>query len=247
MDDGAVPARPRRRRPARVRAPVPVGRAAAPPALRRAARRTAASRGIRTLVTTNGTLLDDRRIAGPARRPAGAGDGVGGRGPSDPRGRARHPAPRARRTRSAASSRRGTPAGSTTAVDVSMVVAPETERAVGAFRREFEGTVDRVQTIPLLVRGERRTRCREPWRGGLVVLQDGADDRLLRRPRRPARRGRREEERLADVWNGAEDAGAASRPRHGRPAAAVRRLRRVPDRRRGAAILPRGAAPKGRP
>jgi hypothetical protein len=63
--------------------------------------------------------------------------------------------------------------GAATAVDVSMVVAPETEQAVEAFARRYEGRVDRVQRIPLLTEGERRTRCREPWRGGLVVLQDG--------------------------------------------------------------------------
>jgi hypothetical protein len=54
-----------------------------------------------------------------------------------------------------------------------MVVAPQTERAAAAFRERYEGRVDRVQAIPLLTVGVRRTRCREPWRGGLVVLQDG--------------------------------------------------------------------------
>jgi radical SAM protein with 4Fe4S-binding SPASM domain len=54
-----------------------------------------------------------------------------------------------------------------------MVVAPETESAVADFGRELEGVADRVQQIPLLTEGRRRTRCREPWRGGLVVLQDG--------------------------------------------------------------------------
>jgi hypothetical protein len=63
--------------------------------------------------------------------------------------------------------------GAATAVDVSMVVAPETEAAAETFARRYRGRVDRVQRIPLLTEGRRRTRCREPWRGGLVVLQDG--------------------------------------------------------------------------
>ena len=60
-----------------------------------------------------------------------------------------------------------------TRVDVSMVVAPETEAGTKAFLSAFEGVADRVQTIPLLATGERRTRCREPWRGGLVVTCGG--------------------------------------------------------------------------
>ena len=54
-----------------------------------------------------------------------------------------------------------------------MVIAPETERAAPAFHDRFANRADHVQTIPLLTEGRRRTRCREPWRGGLVVLQDG--------------------------------------------------------------------------
>lgn len=161
----------------------------------------AAARGIRTLVTTNGTLLDARRIEGllaagvdrvtiSVDGDAATHEAVRG----IPLARTKDALRRLVAARDAA--------GSTTAVDVSMVVAPETERAVDAFRREFEGTVDRVQTIPLLVRGERRTRCREPWRGGLVVLQDGRttvccvdhDGRLAV--------GDATKERLEDVWNG---------------------------------------------
>jgi MoaA/NifB/PqqE/SkfB family radical SAM enzyme len=130
------------------------------------------ARGIRTLVTTNGTLLDERR----ADVLLGAGlDRITVSIDGDA---ATH------------ESVRGVPLARTEAglerllvrrdglahppaVDVSMVVAPETERAAEAFRRRFEARVDRVQRIPLLTAGTRRTRCREPWRGGLVVLQDG--------------------------------------------------------------------------
>ena len=131
-----------------------------------------AGRGTRALVTTNGTLLDDRRIAGlldaGIDRVTVSVDG------NERTHQAVRGVPLAA-TRAAvlrlidARDARG----SETAVDVSMVVAPETEAGAAAFVAAFDGVVDRVQAIPLLTKGERRTRCREPWRGGLVVLQDG--------------------------------------------------------------------------
>jgi hypothetical protein len=132
----------------------------------------AAARGARTLVTTNGTLLDDRRVralldAGIDRvtvsvdGDAATHEAVRG----VPLARTLEAVRRLRRARDAA--------GAATAVDVSMVVAPETERAAGGFPEALAAEADRVQRIPLLTRGVRRTRCREPWRGGLVVLQDG--------------------------------------------------------------------------
>jgi MoaA/NifB/PqqE/SkfB family radical SAM enzyme len=133
---------------------------------------SARRRGIRTLVTTNGTLLNETRIAGLLRagldrvtvsvdgdaRTHEAVRGV-------PLSETRDAVERLVRARDAG--------GHATAVDVSMVVAPETEEGTRAFLAAFTGVADRVQTIPLLTRGTRRTRCREPWRGGLVVLQDG--------------------------------------------------------------------------
>jgi sulfatase maturation enzyme AslB (radical SAM superfamily) len=134
--------------------------------------RDAAGRGIRTLVTTNGTLLDERRIGALLRA------GVDRVTVSVDGDAATHEAVRGiplAKTRAAierlVAARDA--AGSSTAVDVSMVVAPETEAGAATYEAAFEGLVDRVQKIPLLTRGERRTRCREPWRGGLVVLQDG--------------------------------------------------------------------------
>jgi len=161
----------------------------------------AARRGIRTLVTTNGTLLDDRRIAGLLE--AGI-DRVTVSVDGDER---THEAVRGiplARTRDAV--RRlvaaRDAAGSGTAVDVSMVVAPETEAATSAFRAAFAPEVDRVQTIPLLTQGERRTRCREPWRGGLVVLQDGRCTVCCVDHEGQLAVGDAKTERLADVWNG---------------------------------------------
>jgi pyruvate-formate lyase-activating enzyme len=132
----------------------------------------AAARGIRTLVTTNGTLLDDRRIAGLLEA------GIDRVTVSVDGDEHTHEAVRGVPLADTAAAidrlvAARDAAGSATAIDVSMVVAPETEAGVDAFLATFSGAVDRVQTIPLLVRGERRSRCREPWRGGLVVLQDG--------------------------------------------------------------------------
>jgi MoaA/NifB/PqqE/SkfB family radical SAM enzyme len=161
----------------------------------------AADRGVRTLVTTNGTLLDDRRVgdllAARVDRVTVSVDGDAETHEAVrgiPLARTKEAVRRLVAARDAA--------GSATAVDVSMVVAPETERAVEAFRREFEGAVDRVQTIPLLVRGERRTRCREPWRGGLVVLQDGRTTVCCVDHDGVLAVGDAREDRLADLWNG---------------------------------------------
>jgi len=171
----------------------------------------AARRGVRTLVTTNGTLLDDRRIAGLL------GAGVDRVTVSVDGDAATHEAVRAvplAATRAAierlVAARDA--ADAETSVDVSMVVAPETEAGAAAFRREFEGRVDRVQTIPLLTQGARRTRCREPWRGGLVVLSDGRCTVCCVDHDGVLAVGDARRESLASIWNG--DAMRALRRAH---------------------------------
>lgn len=89
-----------------------------------------------------------------------------------------------------------------TAVDVSMVVAPETEHAADAFEARYKHRVDRVQRIPLLTHGERRTRCREPWRGGLVVLQDGRVTACCVDHDGELEVGDVRRDSLRDIWNG---------------------------------------------
>jgi Radical SAM superfamily/Iron-sulfur cluster-binding domain len=64
-------------------------------------------------------------------------------------------------------------AGSSMKIDVSMVVDAATEHALPAFREAWSGVVDRVQAIPRLVAEKRTLPCRELWRGTLVVLWDG--------------------------------------------------------------------------
>jgi sulfatase maturation enzyme AslB (radical SAM superfamily) len=161
----------------------------------------AARRGVRTLVTTNGTLLDDRRVAALLRagvdRVTVSVDGDAAtheRVRGVPLARTRAAVERLVAARDAA--------GSATAVDVSMVVAPETESGARSFFAAFRGLADRVQAIPLLVRAPRRTRCREPWRGGLVVLRDGRCTVCCADHDGALAVGDATREDLADVWNG---------------------------------------------
>jgi len=163
--------------------------------------REAGGSGARTLVTTNGTLLDERRVdtllEARLDRVTVSVDGdaqtheaVRGM----PLARTEEGLERLLTERDAR--------GSKTAVDVSMVVAPETEAAAAAFSGRFAGRADRVQQIPLLTRGKRRTRCREPWRGGLVVLQDGTVTVCCVDHDGDLAVGHVEQDRLRDLWNG---------------------------------------------
>jgi len=132
----------------------------------------ASRRGVRTYLTTNGTLLDGPRFA----RLAAAGltrltvslDG-------DPqahaarRGYAQAPI-LARLAEARAVQQRDRLAPR---LDVSMVVDASVAGGLQAFRARLAPLCDRVQFIPRLRRGRRTAACREPWRGALVVLSDG--------------------------------------------------------------------------
>jgi len=158
-------------------------------------------RGSRALVTTNGTLLDDRRVqqvidAGLDRvtvsidGDAATHEAVRG----VPLQRTRDGLDRLLAARDAERPEM--------AVDVSMVIAPETECAAASFRETFSGRVDRVQQIPLLTEGERRTRCREPWRSGPVVLQDGRVTVCCVDHDGDLAVGDVREQSLKEIWNG---------------------------------------------
>lgn len=173
--------------------------------------REAAEGGTRTLVTTNGTLLDERRTA--TLLDAGLDRvTVSVDGDADSHATIRG-VPLARTEAGldrliAERDRRGL----ATAIDVSMVISPETEHAAQAFEARYADRVDRVQTIPLLTKGERRTRCREPWRGGLVVLQDGRVTVCCVDHDGELAFGDVREEGLRSLWNG--KAMQALRARH---------------------------------
>lgn len=132
----------------------------------------ATKRGIRTYVTTNGTLLDDamnRALlrSGLARLTISV-DGDDATHQST-RGVALAPI----RERVLALKRQRDESGSPMRIDVSMVVEERTAPGVDEYFRAWSGVVDRVQAIPRLVASPRGGRCREPWRGLLVVLADG--------------------------------------------------------------------------
>ncbi len=134
--------------------------------------REARDSGARTLVTTNGTLLDGGRLE--ALMGAGLDRitvSVDGDAETHERIRGVPLARTLAGLERILEARKGL--SDVPAVDVSMVVSPETEPAAAAFRETWAERVDRVQQIPLLTEGTRRTRCREPWRSGPVVLQDG--------------------------------------------------------------------------
>lgn len=132
----------------------------------------AARRGIRTMLTTNGTLLDDPVIerlldSGLDRLTIS----VDGDDATHERIRGVALAPIRERVLAlkAARDRRR----STLRIDVSMVLDESTQAALEHYRAAWRGVADRVQVIPRLAQGLRTQPCRELWRGSLVVLVDG--------------------------------------------------------------------------
>jgi radical SAM protein with 4Fe4S-binding SPASM domain len=92
--------------------------------------------------------------------------------------------------------------GADVAIDVSMVVGRSTEKAAPLFRRSWQGSADRVQMIPELAEGERRTPCRELWRGALVVLWDGRVTVCCADSEGELAIGNARDASLPELWNG---------------------------------------------
>jgi MoaA/NifB/PqqE/SkfB family radical SAM enzyme len=167
----------------------------------------ARSRGVRVLVTTNGTKLapDNRKrlLASGLERITFSVDGLGEvhtkiRG--YPFERLRADIATFRRERDAAGLN-----GKAPAIDVSMVAfddtAGETEK-VEEFRRAWDGVADRVQVIPRFHDTRRVSKCREPWRGTLVVLWDGRVSVCCRDWEGEMIVGDATREPLSSIWNG---------------------------------------------
>ena len=93
-------------------------------------------------------------------------------------------------------------AGAALRIDVSMVVDRATEPALAAFLAEWRGRVDRVQAIPRIVAERRTTPCRELWRGTLVVLWDGRVTGCCVDSEGLLEVGDARSDALRDVWNG---------------------------------------------
>ncbi len=164
----------------------------------------AARRGIRTFLTTNGTLLDverqERLLASGLTRLSISIDG------ND----AAHLATRGVelapiRAAVAELVRRRDASGSRLRIDATMVVTAETEHTVDEFFRVWRPLVDRVQAIPRMIAAVDETRtakCREPWRGLLVVLADGRVTTCCADSEGALDLGDVRNETPAEIWNG---------------------------------------------
>lgn len=92
--------------------------------------------------------------------------------------------------------------GSGLKIDVSMVVFEDTEPEVDRFFEEWSGIADRVQVIPVFTQKQRLTACRELWRGVLVVLWDGRVTICCADYEGVMSCGDAFKDRLIDIWNG---------------------------------------------
>jgi radical SAM protein with 4Fe4S-binding SPASM domain len=89
-----------------------------------------------------------------------------------------------------------------TQIDISMVVFEDSEADVERYFQEWEGIADRVQLIPRFVSGTRKNKCRELWRGTLVVLSNGLVTTCCADYEGKMVVGDAHKERLRDIWNG---------------------------------------------
>lgn len=165
--------------------------------------RYAADRGIRPMLTSNGTRLDPERRARlldcGLERITFSVDGdrethEAIRGYSWDRLREDVLLLREERDRAA----------SPLKIDVSMVVDETTEAALDRYTADWKGVADRVQAIPKFAPRERTAPCRELWRGTAVVLWDGRVSVCCADSEGAAVIGDVRERPLAEIWNGPE-------------------------------------------
>jgi radical SAM protein with 4Fe4S-binding SPASM domain len=133
----------------------------------------AARRGVRTMITTNGTLLDegwcDRLLEAGLTRLTMSVDGDA-KTHREIRGIELEPLRQNLARLRAMRDERNSAMG----IDVSMVVNGLTEAKWRDLRGTWGGIADRIQAIPQFMQKARKNPCREPNRGSLVVLADGS-------------------------------------------------------------------------
>jgi len=86
-------------------------------------------------------------------------------------------------------------------IDISMVVDQATEGALDGYFKDWKGIADRVQAIPRMVAERRSLPCRELWRGTLVVLWDGRVTVCCVDSEGLLDVGNANDQSLAEVWN----------------------------------------------
>lgn len=159
------------------------------------------NKGIRTMITTNGTLLDDEKIERLAtsglERLTFSVDGIGDTHTSI-RGfdyyKLKENIIQLKNARDRLKSK--------LKIDISMVIFEDTEGEVEKYYKEWRGIVDRIQVIPRFVPAARKNKCRELWRGTTVVLWDGRVTICCADYDGKAIIGDVNKERLINIWNG---------------------------------------------
>jgi MoaA/NifB/PqqE/SkfB family radical SAM enzyme len=165
--------------------------------------RYAADRGIRPMLTSNGTRLD------PERRRALLSCGLeritfSVDGDRETHERIRGYSWERLREDVLTLKRERDAAGAALRIDVSMVVDEATEGALDRYFGDWKGVADRVQAIPKFTPKERTSPCRELWRGAAVVLWDGRVSVCCADSEGAAVVGNAWEKPLQEIWNGPE-------------------------------------------
>ena len=96
-------------------------------------------------------------------------------------------------------------ANSNLKIEVSMVILKDTEELVDLFKERWSRLVESVTSQPMLTysEGQRSKKCRELWRGNLVVLWDGKVVPCCVDYEGTQILGNAYKEELKKIWNGA--------------------------------------------